>query len=88
MGIPQPPSQIVLQYHRDGRFRIVALLVGGIEALGLISDKLGLSGRFWDFIGSLNDNFGELGYLIIGIFVVCWLAPSSYTERRDTTKSW
>ncbi len=52
---------------------IVALLVGGIEALGLIGDKFSLSGRFWNFIGSLNDNFGDLGYLIIGIFVLCWL---------------
>jgi high-affinity nickel-transport protein len=52
---------------------IVALLVGGIEALGLIGDKLALTGRFWDFIGSLNDNFGRLGFVIIGIFAVCWL---------------
>jgi nickel/cobalt transporter (NiCoT) family protein len=51
---------------------LVALLVGGIEALGLIGDKLAFSGRFWNFIGTLNDNFGDLGYLIIGIFVVCW----------------
>jgi high-affinity nickel-transport protein len=53
---------------------VVALLVGGIETLGLIGDKFGLSGRFWDFIGTLNDNFGDLGYLIIGIFVICWIA--------------
>jgi high-affinity nickel-transport protein len=52
---------------------IVALLVGGIEALGLIGDKLSLTGRFWDFIGSLNDNFGTLGFVIIGIFAVCWV---------------
>jgi high-affinity nickel-transport protein len=52
---------------------IVALLVGGIEALGLIGDKLALTGRFWDFIGSLNDNFGALGFVIIGIFAICWL---------------
>jgi nickel/cobalt transporter (NiCoT) family protein len=52
---------------------LVALLVGGIEALGLIGDKFGLSGRFWDWIGSLNDNFGDLGFVIIGIFVLCWI---------------
>ena len=27
---------------------LVALLIGGIEALGLIADKLGLEGGFWD----------------------------------------
>ena len=39
----------------------VAVLVGGIEALGLIGDRLSLTGGFWDAIGALNDNFGLLG---------------------------
>jgi nickel/cobalt transporter (NiCoT) family protein len=54
----------------------VALLVGGIEALGLLSDKLNLQGSFWDFIGTLNDNFGAIGYLIIGIFAASWLVST------------
>ena len=52
---------------------LVALLVGGIEALGLIGDQLGLKGAFWDGIGALNDNFGMIGYVIIGVFVVSWI---------------
>ncbi len=52
---------------------IVALVVGGIETLGLIGSQLSLSGRFWQTISSLNDNFGTLGYLIIGIFIVSWV---------------
>ena len=52
---------------------VVAVLIGGIEALGLIGDQLGLEGPFWDFIGTLNDNFGALGYLIIIVFVASWL---------------
>jgi len=53
---------------------IVAVLIGGIETLGLIGDQFKMEGPFWDFIGALNDNFGMLGYIIIGIFVVSWLA--------------
>jgi nickel/cobalt transporter (NiCoT) family protein len=52
---------------------LVAVLVGGIEALGLLADQLKLEGPFWNFIGGLNDNFGSLGYLIIAIFVGSWL---------------
>ncbi len=52
---------------------VVALLVGGVEALGLLADKLGLQGGIWDLIGSLNDNFGLLGYVIVGLFVVSWM---------------
>lgn len=52
---------------------VVAVIVGGIEALGLIADQLALSGGFWDLIGTLNDSFGMVGYLIIAIFVLSWL---------------
>ncbi len=53
---------------------LVAVLIGGIEALGLLADQLNLEGPFWNFIGALNDHFGSLGYLIIAIFVGSWLA--------------
>jgi high-affinity nickel-transport protein len=52
---------------------LVAVLIGGIEALGLIADRLNLDGPFWLFVGALNDHFGSLGYLIIAIFVASWL---------------
>jgi nickel/cobalt transporter (NiCoT) family protein len=51
---------------------IVALIVGGIEVVGLLKDQLKLSGGVWDFIGSLNDNFGTLGLVIIGVFLLSW----------------
>jgi high-affinity nickel-transport protein len=65
---------------------IVALLVGGIEALGLIGDQFAFSGRFWGFIGSLNDNFGELGYMIIGIFALCWAVSALLYRARGYDK--
>jgi len=52
---------------------LVAVLIGGIEALGLLADRLNLEGPFWACIGALNDNFGSLGYLIIAIFIASWL---------------
>jgi high-affinity nickel-transport protein len=51
---------------------LVASLIGGIEALGLISDQLGLAGGFWGTIGKMNDGLANFGYLVIGIFVVSW----------------
>jgi high-affinity nickel-transport protein len=52
---------------------LVAILIGGIEALGLLADRFSLEGPFWNYVGRLNDNFGSLGYLIIAIFVASWL---------------
>jgi high-affinity nickel-transport protein len=51
---------------------VVAFVIGGIEALGLIGGKLQLAGWFWDGIGALNDNFNTLGFVIIGVFVASW----------------
>jgi high-affinity nickel-transport protein len=64
----------------------VALLVGGIEALGLAEDQLGLKGLFWDGIARLNDNFGVLGYLIIALFVVSWAASVVVHRVRDNRR--
>lgn len=53
---------------------LVALLVGGLEALHLLAGHLGLSGGFWALVASLNEDFGSLGYLIVGLFAATWLA--------------
>jgi high-affinity nickel-transport protein len=52
---------------------VVAVVVGGVEALGLIAERFALDGTFWGTVTSLNNNFGTLGYLIIGIFGVSWM---------------
>jgi nickel/cobalt transporter (NiCoT) family protein len=54
---------------------IVAVVIGGLETLNLIGDQLGLTdgGGFWGAIGDINDNFGALGYVIIGIFLLSWI---------------
>jgi high-affinity nickel-transport protein len=52
---------------------MVAVLVGGIEALGLIGAQLSLEGPFWSFIGGLNGHFASMGYLIIALFAASWL---------------
>jgi high-affinity nickel-transport protein len=51
---------------------LVALLIGGIEVLGLIGDHLKIQGSFWYMIGSLNNHFGIIGFGIIGVFVASW----------------
>jgi nickel/cobalt transporter (NiCoT) family protein len=52
---------------------LVALVIGGIEALGLVVNQFHLQGVVWDAISVLNDNFGALGYGIVVLFIVSWL---------------
>ena len=59
------------------------MLVGGVEALGLVADRLKLEGGFWTGVGALNDNFGVLGLVIVGLFLVSWaLSVAVYRYKR------
>src|SRR5208337_3529501 len=63
---------------------VVAVVVGGLEVLNLIGDQLGFTegGGFWGAIGAINDNFGILGYIIVGIFAVSWLISFSVYRAK------
>jgi high-affinity nickel-transport protein len=62
---------------------IVALAVGGVEALGLLAGHFRLGGLFWDAVRRLNNNFGELGYCIIALFALSWVVSIAiYKWRR------
>ena len=50
----------------------MALVIGGIEVLGLIADHAGFDGPFWTRIASLNDTLGNIGVAVIALFLVIW----------------
>ena len=55
----------------------VAVVIGGIEALGMVGDLFGLGSPFWQAITALNGHFAMIGYLMIAIFVVSWTAAAA-----------
>ena len=52
---------------------LVAVIVGVVEATSVVADHLRLNGVIWDAIRAVNENFGTLGFVIIGLFVASWL---------------
>ena len=56
---------------------VVALLIGGIEAAALISEKFGLNGRVWNWISGINDDLANFGFVIVGIFIVAWMVSAA-----------
>ena len=62
---------------------LVALLIGGIEVLGLIGGQMNLHGLVWDAIAELNGHFGLIGFVILGVFAVSWaLSLLIYRVKR------
>jgi nickel/cobalt transporter (NiCoT) family protein len=66
---------------------VVAFLVGSIEGLGLLADRVELHGTFWNAIGRLNDNFGTVGYVIVGIFVLSWVISTAVYKSKHVEKA-
>ncbi len=50
----------------------VALLIGTIEILQVLSGQLRWRGAFFDFLNDKLD-FGVLGYIIVGMFLAAWI---------------
>jgi high-affinity nickel-transport protein len=48
----------------------VALVIGTVELLGLLADRLDLHGAFWDWISGLDLN--TVGLVIVGLFFATW----------------
>lgn len=62
---------------------IIALIVGSIESLGLVQREMDLGGPFWNAVAAIYNNFGLLGYIIIGSFVAsCLGAVLLYRLKR------
>ncbi len=51
----------------------VAVFIGGLEALSLFSERLGLEGGFWVVVRQLNGSLAILGYMVVGVFLASWV---------------
>ncbi len=52
----------------------VALLIGGIEALGLIAKRFGFAGGVWSVAANLSESLSSFGFAVVGVFVTAWVA--------------
>ncbi|QHM70059.1 HoxN/HupN/NixA family nickel/cobalt transporter [Mixta intestinalis] len=74
----RPVRKLYYNLTITGASVVVALFIGGLEALGLIIDKLELQGNIWHKIAVLNDNLGHLGFWMVGLFIGCWLLSMAW----------
>src|SRR5262249_4987366 len=59
----------------------VALIIGVVELVSVVADKLSITGGPIAWIGNLNLNY--VGYLIVGLFVATWVvALAGWRDRR------
>ncbi|WP_449556923.1 HoxN/HupN/NixA family nickel/cobalt transporter [Huaxiibacter chinensis] len=82
----KPQRKLYYNMTITGTSVVVALLIGGLEAMGLLMDKFDLHGGIWNVVAAVNDRLGNAGYGVVGVFVVCWLiSVANYRWRGYDT---
>ncbi|GAA3720677.1 hypothetical protein GCM10023082_17620 [Streptomyces tremellae] len=64
----------------------VAFLIGTIELVGVLHDKLDLRDAVTGWIAGLD--LGDVGYVIVGLFVVVWAAALAYWRLARVEQRW
>lgn len=65
---------------------VVAFFIGGVEAFGLIGDKLGLKGGLWGVVGGLNANLANVGFAVVGTFITSWIVSALVYRAKGFDK--
>jgi high-affinity nickel-transport protein len=63
-----------------------ALVIGLVELMQVLSEKLGLRGPFWGWIQELN--FGTLGYILVILFVLAWAISLGIWKGMRIEERW
>ena len=69
----KPQRKLYYNMTITGTSVVVALFIGGMEALGLLADKFNLHTGLWKWVDALNENLGNTGFIVVGLFIACWI---------------
>jgi high-affinity nickel-transport protein len=64
----------------------VAFLIGTVELLSILGDRLGLTGTFWGWIAKLDLN--TVGFVIVGLFVGTWAVALAVWHLGHLEERW
>jgi high-affinity nickel-transport protein len=64
----------------------VAFIIGGIELLGILADKLSLTGAFWDAVSGVDLN--TVGFWIVGLFAATWAVALAVWKFGRIEERW
>jgi high-affinity nickel-transport protein len=65
---------------------VVAVFIGGLELLQVLSGQLHLSGGFWNYTNDFDLN--QAGFVIVGMFLVIWLAALTIWRIGHIEERW
>ncbi len=82
----RPVRKIYYNLTITGLSVLVALFVGTVELLTVLSDKLDWKGGLWDVVPRLD--FNTMGFVIVGMFVVVWALSLLIWKTQRIEERW
>jgi nickel/cobalt transporter (NiCoT) family protein len=82
----KPTRKIFYNITITGLSVAVALVVGTVELLSVLGNRMGLTGGIWSFVSRLDLNL--VGYLIVGLFVVTWAVAVAVWHFGHIEERW
>jgi nickel/cobalt transporter (NiCoT) family protein len=80
----KPTRKLLYNLVMTGLTVVVAVVIGSVEALGLLRNGWHATGSLWDWVDKVNANLSAAGFGIIAAFVVTWIAAVSFYRRAPT----
>lgn len=65
---------------------MVAVIIGGIELVGLLNEKLGLQDPLTGWVAGIE--LENIGYIIVGSLVLAWLVSTAYWKLGRVEERW
>ncbi len=65
---------------------MIAVMIGGIELVGLLNEKLGLRDPFTVWIAGID--LENVGYIIVGTLLLVWLISTAYWRFGRVEEKW
>ncbi|MGK8487951.1 hypothetical protein [Nocardia asiatica] len=82
----QPVRKIYYNLVITGLSVAVALLIGGQEIVSIVAERLEVSSGIVAWIGNLD--LGDLGYIIVGLFVLTWAVAIAVWRFAGLERHW
>jgi len=82
----KPARRVFYNLAITGLSVAVALLVGGLELLAVLADRLGLTGGVWDVVTGIDLN--TIGYGVVALFVLTWALAAGVWRYGRIEERW
>ncbi|MFL6113322.1 MAG: HoxN/HupN/NixA family nickel/cobalt transporter, partial [Catenulispora sp.] len=82
----QPVRKVFYNITITGLSVAVALVIGTIELLSIVQDKLSLTGGLWNWVA--NTDLNTVGFAIVGMFALVWLAAVAVWKLGRIEEKW